>query len=123
VLDYKVMQNFADQTVYLPDLARDSPIIGDATFERCTIRGPAIVFLMDGNTLDGNRFGLAGGWSSALWLITDDRPHVVGVIGLQRCVFRQCNFEGIGIAGRKEFLRKMQADTDLTALLGNSPSS
>jgi hypothetical protein len=76
-------------------------IIRGRTFEDASFVGPAVVAPLTGVTFDHCVFGFDKDMESILWEVAPDR-FVVGVIGLERCTFRRCRFNGISFMGIKE---------------------
>lgn len=93
-------------TVYLTELMprhEDGPVLMDGyTFEDCTIAGPGILLpLDDATTFDHVVFD-----KEQFWMIEPERSYH-GAIGVKNCVFRRCNFRGVGIAAQFETLRRV----------------
>lgn len=76
------------------------PVISNRTIEDCEIRGPAMICLLGGVTLDDNRFD--GDNIDELFVEVVENRIIVGAIGLKDCVFRRCRFTKIGIIGSKK---------------------
>jgi hypothetical protein len=87
-------------------------IIRDRTFEDVNFVGPAIVAPLAGEIFDHCVFGFEGSIDSIFWEIEIGR-FVVGVIGLERCAFRRCRFNGIGFMGpaNSSITSKMLSDS------------
>lgn len=66
-------------------------------FQDCVIRGPAVL-LLSGPELAFDGCELS---SEMFWEVQTDRAYIGG-IGLERCRFRGCTFEGVGIAADRE---------------------
>lgn len=87
----------------LVDLARDTPVIQNRTFENCTIYGPAMS-VTDGCVYHGCSFS---GNPSDLFIEVAIPRRVVGAIMLRSCVFRNCRLLNLGFIGPAELLRQM----------------
>ena len=86
-------------------------IIRDRTFENIKFVGPAIISPMSNVSFEHCGFGLQNNLDELLWEITLPR-FVVGVIGLERCTFRRCSFNTIGLMGPREFLDEFKRMVD-----------
>lgn len=99
-------KTYEDRVVYLTDLIDRAgpprPLDG-FTFRRCVIRGPVIIFPIDGLTISGCALGAPS--VDALFYELTEGPHV-GLLGLTNTVFDECSFEDVGIAGGEQ-LRAM----------------
>ena len=93
------------RSVYLLDLIPPGaqPIISDRIFEDCEVRGPAMIALLNVNTITDSLFD---GDIDSLFVEVADKRIIVGAIGLQSCVFRRCRFTQIGIIGTREQIEK-----------------
>ena len=87
--------------IYLMDLIAPGakPIVSNRTIEDCEIRGPAMVILLGGVTVDDNTFD--GNIDSLFVEVVENRV-IFGAIGLRGCVFRRCRFKEIGVIGTRE---------------------
>lgn len=85
-----------NEVVFLPALAVTGPVIDGRRFENCRIVGPAMLALLEQVTVQGCDLG--GSVEQILVEVAPDRQ-VVGAIGLRRCEFTRCTFEGIGWIG------------------------
>ena len=84
--------------IRINDLAREEPFVRNRTFVDCHIYGPAVLVL-DGCTLRGITFDTP--IDSLFILVTQERAW--GVIKIENCIFKDCRFMKIGIAGSAEF--------------------
>ena len=109
----KLVQASAKRVIRITDLARESPIIAGRFFRNAVIQGPAILAILEGNTLVSCNFENPINPDAMLW--TPMNPDaVIGAIGLSRCHFENCEFRGIGLTGGPEVLaavRNMSAQT------------
>lgn len=82
-------------------------ILRAQAYEDIHFFGPAMVFLMNGDTFDSCVFDIEqNNMESILWEI---HPRFgVGVIGVERCIFRRCRFTGIGFMGIREVLDQLR---------------
>jgi hypothetical protein len=94
---------YQNETIFVPDLARERDVVSAITFENCTLRGPAIVTLLADCVVDGVSFGVPGDIEAILWEVPP-KTLKVGAIGFQDCVIRGGSTEGIGFAGVTEQL-------------------
>lgn len=78
-------------------------IIRDRTFENVNFVGPAVVAPLMGMTFEGCIFGYDQTIDTILWEVTPER-FVVGVVGMERCMFRNCRFNGISFMGTRQFI-------------------
>ena len=89
-------------------------IIRNRTFEDTNFVGPAVVSPLKDINFDHCMFNFENNIESILWEVALPR-FVVGVIGLERCTFRRCCFNGISFMGPKEFI------DNLRSTLGSGP--
>ncbi len=87
------------------DIPRNGVFIDNRTFEDCVIYGPGIVVIMDGTTVMECEFSGDAKPESLVWTFPIGST-VVGPIGLRHCVFRRCQFRGVGVAGTPEFVAR-----------------
>lgn len=90
------------EVVRIALLAGDEGVIRDTTFERCDIKGPAVLVLLGKTALEHNR--LDGSPDALLWEIPPDRSQVIGAIAIHDCTFTGCHFMNVGFAGPREVL-------------------
>ncbi|CAN5580104.1 hypothetical protein BH24ACT20_BH24ACT20_01110 [soil metagenome] len=88
---------FKNQTLHIFDLARRRTIIKDKTFEDCEIHGPAVVAPIGNTDFVDCTFAEAVDRNSLVWSPTEEERNYVGSIGLENCIFRNCNFYRIGL--------------------------
>ena len=98
--DELLTNHFKGRSVKLADLVGklEITIIRSKTFEDCDIHGPAVIYLMNYTKLVDNSFR---GALDTTFIVTTQKV-VTGVIGLEDCVFRKCNFHNISIIGSPE---------------------
>lgn len=101
-------REYRNQVVRLADLTVNTDLLEDLRFENCTIIGPAVIAVLEENTLAHNSFS-APGLNELFWLVPPDRPSVVGAIGVRRTEFYSCNFQRVGLAGPPELLEALRA--------------
>ena len=94
---------FQGQVVRIALFAGDPGVIRDATFERCHIKGPAVMVPIGKTVMEHNRFD--GTADALLWEIPPERSKVIGAIALENCTFTECHFMNIGIAGPPDLIR------------------
>ena len=97
---------YTKNIIYLTELARETTIIAGQTFEDIVFKGPAIIALLEFATFNDCGFR-APTIESMIWERDPSLP-VVGAIGLSRCSFTRCEFEGIGFTGTKEVLEALR---------------
>ncbi|WP_375430490.1 hypothetical protein [uncultured Friedmanniella sp.] len=90
-------REYRNQTVRITDLAVVEDLIVDVRFENCEIIGPAVLALLDGLVMNSCVFD-SDGPEQLFWVVPDERPSVIGAIGLQRTEFYSCRFRKIGLA-------------------------
>jgi hypothetical protein len=81
------------------------PILSGLIVEDSTLYGPAILAPLDDNTFDSIMFRADA--EAMLWEVPEGK-RIIGAIGLRHCAFRRCTFDGIGIAGPPELIRKFR---------------
>jgi hypothetical protein len=86
---------YEDQLVRIADLAPDSDLLSGLEFERCTIMGPAVIF-PDNCTFIECRF--AGNVKRLIWEVSPESAALFGIIRLDECTFRSCQFVKVGLA-------------------------
>jgi hypothetical protein len=107
-------RTFENEPVYLPDLTRTYAIIRSVRFKGCRIEGPAIIPIAGGSKYVGTlNYLIRPGMDADVrehpewffWVLPDDQPYAVGLIGLEDCLFEDCTFDGVAWAG---YLRHRQ---------------
>jgi len=91
------------RTVRLTDLVPDlpaAPVIRGKTFENCDILGPAVV-VSKMSSLYESTF-IFGEKERDVFIETPSNDELHGVIGLERCVFRECIFLRVGFIAPKD---------------------
>ena len=96
-----------DETIRIVDLVTAPPMIEFTTFENCHIVGPAVLLFLGG--MEASNCTWIGTADSVLWEIPPDRDWIVGAIGLRDTRFEGCTFEGVGIAGYRQFIEQIRA--------------
>lgn len=103
---YNVLENyFNKKSIRIIDFLNQdqAPIIEKNTFEDCIIYGPCIFTNMGNSVFDTVNFVGDGKVESILYEITP-REKAVGVVGIKDCIFRNCQFKGIGLLGTRDML-------------------
>ncbi len=102
------------RSVYLYKVPRNSAnesIISEKTFEDCLILGPCVICGTGKGTVYLEcDFGVAGGDVDSLFLTNKSRS-IIGVIGLDHCLFRKCDFQNVAFAGTEESNQRMKEVT------------
>lgn len=99
-------KSYTQNVIYLPELARETPIIAGQNFEDIVFKGPAIIALLDFARFTECGFR-APTIESMIWE-RDPKIPIVDAIGLSRCSFTRCEFEGIGFTGTPEVLEMLR---------------
>lgn len=105
------------KVIRLIDLVNPKSLeIRNKTFENCEIYGPAIVFIGANNSFISCGFDIPIP-SFYFWEINLDglAKIIVGVIGINECKFKDCNFHMIGFAGDSNLhdtFRKLESGDD-----------
>jgi hypothetical protein len=92
---------FRNMIVRIAELTVNAPLLDGLEFSNCRIIGPAVLALLNDVTITGCRWD-APDLRSLFWLVTPDRPTIVGAVGVRNCIFSSCAFEQVGIAGPPE---------------------
>lgn len=97
------------EPIWLPQLvarslAAGQPEIVGKTFIECRIEGPAVLLAVGGCDFDGCDMGYHGGDVRNLLLRPVGPQKVIGAIAFRDCVFRRCQFAGVGFTGAPAFL-------------------
>lgn len=100
VLPTTPVRRFEGVPVRISSLAEDSDILEALEFVNCLILGPAVIGVLEGNTLRNCIF--EGDLDAILWELPRSRTRVIGAIGIRNCVFRNSTFRRIGFAGPAE---------------------
>jgi hypothetical protein len=105
-------RTYRDQVVRIVDLATTRDVLDELVFDACEIVGPAVLI-----PLSSQFRGCILEEPAALWPIESGR-YYIGAIGVRNCLFENCVFRRIGLAGDDEFLRAFledagQADPDV----------
>jgi hypothetical protein len=99
---------YEQRVVYLTDLLdkrKRPPTLEGYTFTGCQIHGPVIIYSM-GSSFSGCNF--QNDVEAMLYEIPEGATKV-GIVGLVRCTFKDCNIEGVGIAGTPADLSQLRA--------------
>jgi hypothetical protein len=99
----------------IADLVHEDIVIRNRTFEDCTLYGPAI--LCSVGTVLMTRCGFrAENPDDVFWELSEKQAtgqaNLVGVIGVEDCVFRDCNFVAIGLAGPPETIAQWKGELE-----------
>lgn len=95
------MIEHVNEVVFLPQLAVTGPVIAERSFANCRVLGPALCALLDSVHVTGCSLG--GALEELLVEVPEGRV-VIGAIGLLRCEFVGCLFEGVGWIGTQQSL-------------------
>jgi len=96
-------RTYRNQTVRIADIAVISDVVENVTFENCIIEGPAVIAMLGiGRLQDSNFEGTA---DAILWIIPDDRVHVIGAVAMVGCTIVGCTLRRIGLV-----VQESQAD-------------
>jgi hypothetical protein len=100
---------FSHQRVYVSDVVRDidPPVLKDKVFEDCEIIGPAIL-APEGSVISHCVFN--GVLASMMYELPGGR-WLIGVIGVQDCIFRRCQFSQIGWMGNSRLVQDIATAT------------
>lgn len=90
-------------TLRIADLAREDNLIRGRTFEDCTIHGPAVLALINHVQLLGAEIR---SHPDVFFIELPESRYVVGPIGLENCVFKNCTFIRIGIMAKSDEIRE-----------------
>jgi len=94
---------YTQNVIHLPDLARESPLIAGQQFENIVFKGPAVIAILEVCSFVNCGFYGFESIESMIWERDAGVP-LVGAIGVSRCSFNKCDFEGIGFTGPREVL-------------------
>lgn len=89
---------FRDEIVRIAELTVNEALLENLEFSNCRIIGPAVLALLNDNTLISCRFD-APDLNALYWVVPPDRPIVMGAVGVRGCTFSNCSFDQIGFAG------------------------
>ncbi|HEX2087923.1 MAG TPA: hypothetical protein VHF89_19710 [Solirubrobacteraceae bacterium] len=78
-------------------------VISGKTFRDAHIWGPAVIVPLGAFTLYRSSFG-SPTRASLFWTIPEGQDKLVGVIGIEDCVFERCTFRNVAIAGPRHML-------------------
>jgi hypothetical protein len=94
---------YHDQIVRIVELVDGMaiPVLSEMTFQRCQIVGPAVILPLGNTQFLNSRMDHP---DEMLWETQPNRVYV-GAIGVDNCVFDDCDFNGIGIAGPPDYVR------------------
>jgi hypothetical protein len=100
------MEPHEGEVIRIALLAGDDGVIRNSTFERCDIKGPAVIIpqgecAFEHNRLDGDEEGI-------FWEIGPDRQTALGAIAVVNCRFTGCHFMNVGIAGPPELIAQFK---------------
>lgn len=102
---------YRDSVIRVADLAGDRGVLDGFVFERCELKGPAVMIPQGSNLANNNLMGNA---DALLWEIPPDRPEVIGAILARNCTFEDCTFVNVGLAGPPEFVRQVRQSLGLS---------
>ena len=100
-----------NRSLHIYDLPRTGVTISGRTFIECDIFGPAMIALGDGVMVSGlvilipgqqNREAVEAHFTEV------EEGYVVGVLGLQDCVIRQCRMSEVGFIGNRETMSRVR---------------
>ncbi len=97
------------RALLLQDIPRapDSPWIEGFTFEDCIVLGPAVIAITDQLIIECV-FGIEDeDIGTILWKMPKNQKRI-GAIGFRRTVFKNCFFQGIGVAGSRDALDSLK---------------
>jgi hypothetical protein len=100
------MEKFENEVIRIALLAGDEGVIRDTAFERCDIKGPAVLAPMGETVIEHNHF--EGDPDALLWEVPAQRTNVIGAVGVENCRFTGCHFLGVGLAGPTDFLKQFR---------------
>lgn len=99
-------RKFRNTAIRVSDLTVNSAVIEDYEFSNCRILGPAVALMRDCQVVsarfDGPRVDAVDAIDAIFWEIPPTRGTIIGAVGFVRCIFSNCSFEGIGLAGPAE---------------------
>jgi uncharacterized protein YjbI with pentapeptide repeats len=101
---------YREEVIRISDLAGDRGVLEGFVFEKCELRGPAVVILQGSNLANNN---LMGDPDAFLWEIPPTRPAVIGAVLAKNCTFEECTFVNVGLAGPPEFIRQVRQNLGL----------
>jgi len=96
-------ERYERQVVRIALLAGDNGVVRDTTFERCDIKGPAVVVPLGKTVFEHTR--LDGDEDSILWETRPGRDRVIGAIAFQDCTVTDCRLMNVGIAGPPDVIQ------------------
>jgi hypothetical protein len=95
---------FSHERIRIADLPLEQNLfLRDKSFEDCVLAGPALLAPFRDVTFDHCGFG--GDPESIVWTIPNPK-FVVGAIGIERCTFRRCTFEAVGLAHHQKDVKR-----------------
>jgi hypothetical protein len=97
----------------LVDIVGADGTIANKRFVDCTIYGPAVLILQNGELVDCS---LGGPADALLWPIDGTRERVIGAVAAIECSFIGCTFQGVGFAGKADFIAMLQASVQTPGL-------
>ncbi len=101
-------RKFRDQLIRVSDITVNTSLLDGHEFSNCRIVGPAVFALLDNVTITGCRWDTSD-LNALFWLVHEDRPMVVGAVGVRNCVFSGCGFEQVGLAGPAELFQILKS--------------
>jgi len=94
---------YRDAVIRITELAGEQGVLDGFVFERCDLKGPAVL-VPQGSTFANTN--LVGNPDALLWEIPPERPQVIGAILARNCTFEGCTFMNVGFAGSPEFIEQ-----------------
>lgn len=100
---------YRNTIVRIADLTVMSDILEGVRFEGCQIVGPAVLALMDDNTIAGGTFEAP---VDHITIPAETTRPYFGIVGLRRCEFYNCQFTRIGFLAPPDVIDQMRSATD-----------
>lgn len=96
---------FSGRVIRLVDMAGADAKIKGKTFERCVIRGPAVIVPTGTSVFQNNRME-----RNPIIRLDAKQEKIFGAIEVVDCSFRECEFSFVGITGQPALLEKFERD-------------
>ncbi len=101
------MADHDGEVIHLAMLAGEDGVISNQSFERCDIKGPAVLIAINDSVIEHNRID---GGDAALWEVPADRVGFIGAVVADGCRFTGCHFMNVGFAGPPEFIARLKGE-------------
>jgi hypothetical protein len=99
--------SFANQDISLTESPPPDAYIQGKTFDRCIFRGPAVLLPAGSGNVFRGATNLYAGGRDIFWEIPQGSMTKAGAIVVEDCIFNDCSFISVGLAGPLDFIHQL----------------